>query len=276
MPEGDVVWRTAVRLDKALGAQRLTTAELRWPDLATVDLVGLTVLQVVSRGKHILARLDQGWTIHSHLRMDGSWHIFPASAVGLITAGHSPPRAPAPTTQIRALLGTDRWLAAGYHLGMLDLVRTEHEAQLVGHLGPDLLDPQWDADRAMANLLADPNRPVGEALLDQRIVAGIGTFYLAETCFLTGTCPWDPIRTLAAPHALLVRARSLLVANRERLPQTTTGSTRRGENAYVYGRTGQPCRRCGTTVKTGRVGIEPHQRTTYFCPRCQPARAAVR
>jgi len=189
-----------------------------------------------------------------------------------ILAGRRPRQAPAATSQIRALLGNEAWLAVGYELGMLDLVRTEHESSLVGHLGPDLLDPLWDGDLAVANLLANPDRPVGEALLDQRVTAGIGTFYLAETCFLTGTFPWDPVRLLPAPRALLERGRSLLVANRERVPQTTTGSLRRGENAYVYGRTGQPCRRCGSPIRLGPVGEQPQQRTTYFCPHCQPTR----
>jgi endonuclease-8 len=273
VPEGDVVWRTARRLDRALTGRRLDVAELRWPGLSTAELTGRTVTGVVSRGKHLLTRLSGDLTVHSHLRMDGAWHILRPSAIGAIRAGHRPRGAPAPEHRIRAMLGNTAWLAVGYDLGMLDLVPTGLEGDVVGHLGPDLLDEVWDGDEALRRLIRHPQRPIGEALLDQAVAAGIGTFYLAETCFLTGTYPWDPVAVLPRPTGLLDRARALLLANRERVPQTTTGSTRPGENAYVYGRAGRPCRRCGTTIVRGEVGSAPRARVTYFCPHCQPARS---
>jgi len=270
-----VVWRTARRLDQALAGRPLEVADLRWPRLSTADLGGRTVTSAVSRGKHLLVRLTGGLTLHSHLRMDGSWYIFRADVLPLIRAGRRPAGAPGADHTIRAVLGNSEWLAVGYALGMLDLLPTERESDVVGHLGPDLLDPGWDGEQAEARMVADPGRPVGEALLDQRVTAGIGTFYLAETCFLTGTSPWDPVGALPRPRALLERARALLLANRERVPQTTTGSTRRGENAYVYGRTGHPCRRCGTTIVSGTLGQAPQARLTYACPHCQPPRASA-
>lgn len=272
MPEGDVVWRTGRRLDRALAGRVLTVAELRRPGLIGADLTGRTVLEVATVGKHLLTRLDDDRTVHSHLRMEGSWHVYRAAVWPQLRAGHRPRGAPGPTDQVRAVLGNAVWLAAGYRLGLLDLVPTRQEKDLVGHLGPDLLDPDWDADRALTNLLAAPERPIGEALLDQRVTAGIGTFYLAETCFLTGVWPWDPVAAAPDPAGLLARARALLHANRERIPQTTTGNTRQGENAYVYGRAGKPCRRCGTPVVRGPVGAPPRERTTYACPSCQPPR----
>jgi endonuclease-8 len=271
VPEGDVVWRTARRLDRALAGRRLDVAELRWPGLSTAELTGRTVTGVVSRGKHLLTRLSGDLTVHSHLRMDGSWHVFKPAAAAAIRAGRRPPGAPAPDHRIRAILGNAVWLTVGYDLGMLDLLPTEREADVVGHLGPDLLGEVWDGDEALLRLTRDPLRPIGEALLDQTVTAGIGTFYLAETCFLTGTWPWSPVSAVPRPAVLLDRARALLRANRERVPQTTTGSTRQGENAYVYGRAGRPCRRCGTTIARGEVGAAPRARVTFFCPHCQPA-----
>lgn len=268
-----MVWRTARRLDRALAGRPLAVADLRWPDLATTDLRGRTVAGVVSRGKHLLVRVSGDLTLHSHLRMDGSWHIFRAAVLPVIAAGRRPAGAPAADHAVRAVLGNPQWLAVGYSLGMLDLVPTARESELVGHLGPDLLDPEWDGDEAEARMTADPARPVGEVLLDQRVTAGIGTFYLAEACFLTGTSPWDPVGAVTRPRALLERARALLLANRERVPQTTTGSTRQGENAWVYGRTGRPCRRCGTTIISGSIGRAPQARLTYACPHCQRPRA---
>ena len=137
MPEGDTVWLTAHRLDAALAGRVLTVADLRVPELATTDLTGAAVTGVLARGKHILTRLDTGLTLHSHLRMDGSWHL---SRAGVRPRRH-------PEHMIRALLGNGDWLATGYRVHDLALVPTGREDDLVGHLGPDLLGPDWDADR---------------------------------------------------------------------------------------------------------------------------------
>ena len=145
MPEGDTVWRTANRLHQALAGQPLATWDLRWGELATTDLVGATTVEVVSRGKHILQRLDAGVTLHSHLRMEGQWRIEDAQKLG------SRQRA---NPQIRALVATERWAALGLRLGMLNLLPTGQEHTVVGHLGPDVLGHDWDAGRAVANLHA--------------------------------------------------------------------------------------------------------------------------
>ena len=183
MPEGDTVWLTAHRLDAALAGRTLTVADLRVPALATTDLTGADVTEVVARGKHILTRLDTGHTLHSHLRMDGSWH--------LTRAGAAPRRHP--EHMIRALLGNADWLATGYRVHDLTLVPTGREAELVGHLGPDLLGPDWDADLALANLRRTPELSVGEALLDQRNLAGIGNMYKCEALFARRVNPWTPV-----------------------------------------------------------------------------------
>ncbi|MFC7625390.1 Fpg/Nei family DNA glycosylase [Microlunatus sp. GCM10028923] len=260
MPEGDTVWLACRRLHAALAGRPLVRAELRVPSLATADLVGRTVLEVVSRGKHQLFRFDDGRTLHSHLRMDGTWRISHAGR---------PPRG-GPPHELRALLANADQVAAGYRLPVLELLPTDEEDRGVGHLGPDLLGPDWDLDEAVRRLGADPGRAIGEALLDQRNLAGLGTFYRAEICFLQGIQPRRPVADVPNLRRLVDRARRLIMANRERPEQTSTGDLRSGARSYVYGRAGQPCRRCRTMIKSEEFGPDGQERLSYWCPTCQP------
>jgi endonuclease VIII len=271
MPEGDVVWRTADRLHRALAGRELTRCDLRWPSLADVDLRTRLVLQVVSWGKHLLIRCsgDPPVTLRCHLRMDGSWQI---RATEPLRPDHPAPPPERRGHQVRAILANAEWTAVGHLLGLLDLVPTAAEAALVGHLGPDLLGTNWATQAAVANLTADPARPVGSALLDQRCLAGIGTVFMAEVLFCSGLCPWTPISAVTDLEAVVELARSMLRSNRDRAVRTTTGDSRADRSTWVYGRAGRPCRRCGTTVRVGRVGVPPTDRPAFHCPSCQPAR----
>ncbi|MCI3227395.1 DNA-formamidopyrimidine glycosylase family protein, partial [Streptomyces sp. NP-1717] len=206
MPEGDTVLQTARRLHTALAGRLLTRSDLRVPRFATSDLTGRTVLDVTPRGKHLLTRIEGGLTLHSHLRMDGAWRVYGADERWRGGPGH----------QIRAILGNAERTAVGYRLPVLELLRTADEERVVGHLGPDLLGPDWDPETALRNLLADPARTVGDALLDQRNLAGVGNVFRCETCFLTRTTPWLPIGDLPSPERLVTAAKKLLEANRER------------------------------------------------------------
>ncbi|WP_225847415.1 DNA-formamidopyrimidine glycosylase family protein [Streptomyces sp. HPF1205] len=259
MPEGDTVWLTAHRLHAALAGRPLLRVDLRVPKLATTDLAGRRLLEVVPRGKHLMARLDGELTLHSHLRMEGSWHLY---APGERWRG-------GPMHQVRAVLETADRTAVGYRLGMLAVLPTGEEDSVVGHLGPDLLGPDWDAARALERLAADPDRPLGEALLDQRNLAGIGNVYVAELCFLRGVTPWTPYGQVGAPEKLVALAKRLLEANKTRVGHVTTGDTRRGRTNWVYGREHQPCLRCGTPVRAGEHGQAGQSRVAYWCPRCQ-------
>jgi len=166
-------------------------------------------------------------------------------------------------------------VAVGYHLHDLALVPTDQEETLVGHLGPDLLGSPdevggWDPEEAVRRLRARPERAIADALLDQRNLAGLGNLYKAEVLFLRGIHPLTPVGEVADLEAVVDLAHRLLMANRGRWTQATTGSVRRGEESYVYGRAGAPCRRCGTLIERDSVG----ERVTFWCPSCQPARTA--
>lgn len=264
MPEGDTVWRTAQRLDAALAGKRIVAADLRWPDLSTADLRGRDTIEVVSRGKHLLHRIDGGLTLHSHLRMEGQWRV---EATATLKPGWR--RSP----DLRALVAAPDWTALGLRLGELDLVPTARESDLVGHLGPDLLDPDWDAAsaaRCVANLRVCP-APVAQALLDQRNLAGLGTIWMAETLFAEHVNPWAVAADLGEDvlMGIVGRAHLLLDRSRQHAVPSSTGSRRHGESLYVHGRAGRPCRRCGTTVRVAPLGAGLHDRMVFYCPSCQ-------
>ena len=257
MPEGDTVYQAARRLERALGGRILTETDFRVPAYATVDLSGQRMDEVLSRGKHLLMRVGDH-TIHSHLKMEGSWEVYPPDG-----------RWRHPGYQARAVLRTADAQAVGFQLGVLEVLPRDREDEAVGHLGPDLLGPDWDGDEALRRLSAHPEVPVAVALLDQRNLAGLGNVYANELCFLRGMLPTRPAgeADLAAAVALGHR---LITANRDRPLRVTTGDTRRGRNTWVYGRRGQPCRRCGTPIESSALGrTDLEERVTYFCPVCQ-------
>ena len=261
VPEGNTVWLTARGLRRALAGQRLVDADLRTPALATVALAGREVLDVVARGKHLLIRLAGGdgppLTLHSHLRMDGAWRVRPAGV--LVGSARD---------DVRVVLATESATAIGYRVHDVALVPTAAEDTLVGHLGPDLLGPDWDAATAARNLARERERPIAEAVLDQRNLAGVGNVYKCESCFLAGISPWTPVKDVDLDK-LVDLLRRLLVANKERYSHLTTGDDRPGRRTWVYDRAGRPCLRCGTPISRW-VGEGTADRMTYWCPRCQP------
>jgi len=271
MPEGDAVLRTARRLDAALTGRRLAETDFRVPALATVDLSGAVVVGSLARGKHLLTRIDasdRAWTLHTHLKMEGSWRLL-----------HPGQRWPRPAHEARVVLRTRAERAptgqdlpaveaVGFRLGIVELLRRDHEATAVGHLGPDVLGDDWSTQAAVRRLLTT-DRPVFEAIRDQELVAGIGTIYASEACFVTGTAPSRPVGEVDDLPRLLERARELMQHEWSR-----TG------RMWVYGR--RSCRRCGGPVRRDRfavpgagrrhdVRVEAMGQAAYWCPRCQPA-----
>lgn len=253
MPEGDTVFRTAAALREALVGRTLTRCDVRVPRYATVDLSGHTVDEVLSRGKHLFIRVGPA-SIHSHLKMDGSWRVAPRGV-----AAH----------KIRILLTAAGITVAGIDLGVLEILERDQDLDAVAHLGPDLLGEDWNPRQAAENLAADPDRGLAAALLDQRVLAGVGNVYSNELCFLFGRLPTSTVGTLADPQRVVTRARDMLWANRLRLNRTTTGNTRRGQQLWVYGRNGQPCRRCGTAIARAEQSDLTGDRVSYWCPSCQ-------
>lgn len=267
MPEGDTVFLTGHKLGEALAGKTLSRGEFRHPAFATVDLAGRQVLGVHTVGKHLFTRFSGDLSLHSHLRMDGAWRVYPTGAPWGVPAHHA-----------RVILDGEGVQAVGFRLHDLKLLPTGKEARLVEHLGPDLLDPRWTekhAERAVAALAADRGRELGLALLDQRIMAGIGNLYKCEICFLLKVSPWTPVSE-ADPAKAVELGRELLLANAWRWEQCTTGDMGRGRRNWVYERSRQGCFRCGGRVLVGNQGPGVHRRPTWFCPRCQPGPNPVR
>jgi endonuclease-8 len=252
MPEGDTVWHTAATLRDALAGKALTRCDIRVPRYAAIDLTGQTVDDVTSRGKHLFIRVGEA-SIHSHLKMDGSWRVHPVTKPS--RAGH----------RIRIILEAGDVQAAGIDLGVLEVLKRHSDMDVVAHLGPDLLGDDWDPRTAAANLAADPGRPLAETLLDQRVMAGVGNVYCNELCFVTGHLPTTPVGEVKDPLRMVQRARDMLWLNRSRWSRSTTGDTRRGRELWVYDRAGRECRRCGTAIESDRSG----DRISFWCPVCQ-------
>jgi Formamidopyrimidine-DNA glycosylase len=266
MPEGDTIYRIADVLRRTLLGATIANAYAqprpglrRVPDLQRV--VGSLVISVEARGKHLLIGFDNGLSLRTHLRMHGAWHRY---RVG------EPWRRPA--SQASAVLETATAVAVCFDAPEVDLMT---DAEVARHpqlttLGPDLLSHSFEADEAVRRLSADPRRQIGEALLDQRLMAGVGNVYKSEICFLEGVNPWRPVGELeeATLDGVVAVARRLLSTNVGGGARITTGVRRAGQQMWAYGRVGHPCRRCGTLIEGRRQGEQA--RMTYWCPHCQP------
>lgn len=258
MAEGDTVFATTVRLHEALAGHLLTRTDFRVPAFATADLRGQVVREVVSRGKHLLLRTDAEVSVHSHLGMDGAWRLYDP---GERWRGRS--------FEVRGVLETDSRVAVGHRLRRLEVLRTSRESDVLGHLGPDVLGSDWDEAEVVRRLTASPERAAGEALMDQRVMAGPGNVYKSEICFLAGVDPRTPVGAVKDPAAMVHLTKSLMERNRAGGRRVTTDDPRRGRELWIYGRAGRPCRRCGTPIRSFTQGPAGEGRLTYSCPGCQ-------
>ena len=274
MPEGDTVARLARRLETQMRGQTLLRTDFRVPAHATADLSGWRVQEVAARGKHLLMRVadtsgERRLTIHSHLRMDGSWRVYPDAAAAASARRRSHNRA-----GVRAVLSIPDFAVVGEDISDLRLLPTREEPALLSRLGPDPLHPDYDRAEVVRRLRAQPDASIGTALLDQSVIAGIGNVLRCEALFLLGI---HPNRTVAATPDLehAVDTAAELLRTTAALPwRVTTGDSRRGQDLWVYGRQRQPCRRCGTgivrfTHGTGAPGAHDSERIVFFCPSCQ-------
>jgi endonuclease-8 len=274
MPEGDTIFRAARTLGRALAGKTVTRFETAYAHVAAADVdapvVGRTVEEVRAVGKHLLIRFSGGLVLRTHMRMNGSWHIYRPGE-----------RWQRPRQAMRVLVETADFVAVGFDVPIAVL---ESEAALARHgelerLGPDLLGATFDEDEALRRLRARPDQEIADALLDQSAVAGAGNVYKSETLFLCRVSPFAPVATLddGVLRAILAMARKLMALNvREAAPggivtyhglRRTTDRAHQGERHWVYHRHGLPCRRCGTSIERQRQGV--NARSTYYCPRCQ-------
>jgi endonuclease-8 len=271
MPEGDTIHRAAAVLHAALAGAVVTRFEGRTAELAGAGatLAGRTVERVEAAGKHLVVRFSQGLALRTHMRMNGSWHLYRRGE-----------RWRRPGFAARFVLETAEWQAVGFDVPEAELVRADALARTaVGRLGPDLLADAFDAEEALRRLGARPERLVADALLDQRVMAGIGNVFRNEIMFLAGLAPARRVAELAGPAraALVALARRELLRNapparhatapRPRAATRRTRTALDGRPLWVYGRSGEPCLRCGTAIRFARSGAGA--RGTYWCPTCQ-------
>ena len=168
------------------------------------------------------------------------------------------------------MLSNDTWQAIGYQLGIVQVLPTAREDEVVGHLGPDLLGPDWDPAEAVRRLRADPERQIGEALLDQRNLAGIGNVYKSEVLFLRGVQPWRPVGDVPGLDALVSLAHRLLDANKNRIGHITTGCRSAVPSTGCTAGVAAAAAAAGPRVRRADQGPDPETRVTFWCPSCQP------
>jgi endonuclease VIII len=264
VPEGDTLQRTAAGLRPHLLGRTITAARARAPGPRTELLIGRRVTDVQALGKHLLIRLDSGLEVRTHLGMHGSWHRY--------APGEHWRR---PASRARLVLEVPGAVAVCFDAPVVELFETRAERvhPVLSRLGPDLLADDFDGEEALRRL-RDPARrlrAIGEALLDQGAMAGIGNVYKNEVLWIEGVDPFAPVARLddATLGRLVGTARQLLLRNRGTSSRTTTAGDRRagGSPLWIYGRSGRPCRRCGTAIAARRAGERP--RVTYWCPGCQ-------
>ena len=275
MPEGDTIYRAAATLNRALAGKPVVRFESVFPALTRIHedhpFTSAVVERVSSAGKHLLMQFSNGYVLRTHMRMNGSWHIYRPGE-----RWHRPAR------DMRVLVATSDFEAVGFNIPVAELVKKERVAKHreLARLGPDVLDENFDRADALGRLRARPAMAVADALLNQRILAGLGNVYKSEVLFACRVNPFAPVSGLTDEQlaCLVDTAQAVLRANvtHALAPMTTyTGyrrTTRRPdprERLWVYGRARLPCRRCGTPIEIRKQGLDA--RLTYWCPTCQPS-----
>jgi endonuclease VIII len=274
MPEGDTIFRAARALDRALAGRTVTRFESVFPQLTRVDtdapLRGRTIERVTSRGKHLLIWFSGDLVLRTHMRMNGSWHIYRPGE-----------RWQRPGHDMRIAIGTDAFEAIAFTVPIAEFNTASALERDLGEVGPDPLSDAFDAADAMRRLRDRGDMPIADALLDQRAISGVGNVYKSEVLFAGGVNPFVRVTdlsdaTLEKLLTLIVKFMRVNVVDGTTAAivtytgfRRTTGRADPSARLWVYGRAGKPCRRCGTPVQ--RVKQGPHARSTYWCAKCQPA-----
>jgi endonuclease-8 len=272
MPEGDAIFRTARTLNRALAGQAVVRFESVLPALTRVHedapITGRTVECVTAAGKHVLMRFSGDLLLRTHMRMNGSWHIY--------RPGERWQRA---RRDMRIVVATQTFEAVAFNVPVAEFLdqRNERRQEDLRKMGPDLLGESFDEEEALRRFRERGGDEIADVLLNQRVVAGAGNVYKSEVLFLCRVNPFTKAGAVPAEQlqCILRTARKLLQANVGALGGgiTTYIGYRRGSGRdeshrrYVYGRAGKPCRKCGTAIRVQAQG--PHARLTYWCPSCQ-------
>jgi endonuclease-8 len=275
MPEGDTIFRAARTLHRALAGHTVVRFETQLPQLARVDydtpVAGRTVERVEAAGKWMRMYFSGDLILVTHMLMSGSWHIY--------RPGEKWQR---PRVQMRVVVETKDFMAVAFQVPIAEFHTAASLARhrSVQKLGPDLLGVEFDAAEAAARLRSRPELEVGEALLRQSLVAGMGNVFKSEVCFASGVYPFRRWGSLSEEEAgaLMGNARKFLLSNVTDAAgdaivtytgmRRTTGRANPSDRLWVYKRRGEPCRRCGTAIESRKQGEDA--RTTFWCPRCQP------
>jgi endonuclease-8 len=273
MPEGDTIFRAARTLNRALAGHQVVRFESVLPALTRVHedtpITGRTIESVTAAGKHVLMRFSGDLTLRTHMRMNGSWHIYRPGE-----------RWRRPRRDMRVLIATSGFEAVGFNVPVAEFLEDEGIARQedLRLMGPDLLGETFDEDEAIRRFRARGATDIADALLNQRVVAGAGNVYKSEVLFLCKVDPFTAVRLVSDERLrqVLATARKYLRANvidhtASIVTYTgyrrTTGRADPSERLYVYGRGGKPCRKCGTLIRVKAQG--PDARLTYWCPSCQ-------
>jgi endonuclease-8 len=274
MPEGDTVFRAAQTLHRFMAGHRVTRFESVYPALTRVaedhPVVGRTIESVSARGKHLLMAFSGDLVLRTHLRMNGSWHIYPSGASWR-----------RPAQEMRVLVCTAEACGVGFNIPVAELLssRDLDRHRQLRSLGPDLLAEPFDRAEAVRRMRRCGGEPIADVLLNQRVLAGIGNVFKSEILFLAGIHPFTPADALTDPDLdrIVGVSREQLAANVMTRSQTLSSATGRrttrsldpNHKLWVYSRGGKPCRRCGAAIQSKKTGADA--KITYWCPVCQPA-----
>lgn len=261
MPEGDTILRTARTLQRAIGGQTIINFDSTLPKLRrfAAELIGQKITEVLAIGKNLIIKLEDGRALRSHMMMSGSWHIYRPGERWRKSPGAA-----------RAVIEAGEWVAVCFAAPVVELVASIETHAPIAHLGPDILAENFDLEAAKKRFVHAAGRELGDAILDQTFVAGIGNVYKSEVLFI---CRADPRQDTAALSEeklteILETARKQMRLNLTTVARRTRGmELGEGERYWVYRRSGMPCFKCGTTIKMVRQS--ELVRSTYFCPECQ-------
>jgi endonuclease-8 len=276
MPEGDTIYRTARALTRAIGGKTVTRFESAYAQLTSADdndpFTGQTITHIEARGKWLLIHFSHGSILATHMLMSGSWHINRPGEPWQDKAANA-----------RVIIETADFVAVGFRIPLARIYTEQSLARdrKIPRTESDVLSASFDAAKAATRLMGRPQDELGDALLRQDVLAGVGNVFKSEICFLLSLNPFRMVATISKQQAeeIVAMAQKLLAANvledsSDRIVtygaknRRTTSNTDPGENLWVYGRKNEPCRRCCTPIQRALQG--PNARSTYWCPTCQP------